>query len=211
MTKISLMWLLLIWPDQVATSASIQNPSIPPRPAGGNRPTLRCGAEALFFGLKWLDLPVQNFQALEAKLGQPSELGYSMAELEAAAKQFGATTLGVQTTLENLARRPESVVKIARMRSGHFVSIIDERDGMVYFVNPPAREDHVPRATFNQLWDRKVLLLSTSPLVREEDLPRPIPWALILAVGSGLVVTMLALLWGKRSTTMVHAPTTVTG
>jgi ABC-type bacteriocin/lantibiotic exporter with double-glycine peptidase domain len=155
-------------------------------------PNLRCGAESLYFGLKWLDLPVANFAELEAKLGPPSGLGYSMAELESAAKSFGAQTLGVETTLENLARRPEPLVRIAHMNSKHFVTIVSVKDGMVDLINPPAREIQIPSSTFRQLWDGKVLLLSTSPIISEEELTWQFPWRLIVGVATGVLLTFLA-------------------
>jgi ABC-type bacteriocin/lantibiotic exporter with double-glycine peptidase domain len=183
--------LFLAWQEPAAQIAAA---AVPASSAAGtfDAPNLRCGAESLYFGLKWLDLPVANFAELEAKLGPPSGLGYSMAELESAAKSFGAQALGVETTLENLARRPEPLARIAHMNSKHFVAIVGIENGMVHLINPPAREIQIPSSTFLQLWDGKVLLLSTSPITREEALTRQFPWRLIIGVATGVLLTLLA-------------------
>ena len=66
---------------------------------------LRCGAYCLYVSLKALDLPVEDFAALEAKLGQPSRAGYSMLQLAEAARSYGAYVEGVETNLDALSRR----------------------------------------------------------------------------------------------------------
>lgn len=187
--------LMLAWQGPNQNSQAVPTIIPPTVNALGSGPTLRCGAESLYLGLKLLELPVANFPALESKLGAPSGLGYSMAQLETAARSFGANALGVKTTLDNLARRPERTVAIAHMSSKHFVTVIGEKDGMVELINPPAREISIPKSTFLQLWDGKALLLSTNPILKEEDLPGPFPWRLIIGVSVGALLT-LAIIFG---------------
>lgn len=190
-----LLFVILAWqvpaPPHSGATPPLQSA---PSSLGGSQ-NLRCGAESLYFGLKWLDLPVADFPQVEAKLGPPSNLGYSMSQLESAAQSFGAQTLGVETTLENLARRPEPLVRIAYLNSKHFVTILGESNGLVEIINPPAREIQIPRATFLQLWDGKALLLSTNPILKEEDLAGPFPWRLIIGVAIGAILSLVIFFW----------------
>ncbi len=50
-----------------------------------SEPDLRCGAYCLYAGLKALDVNVEGFDKLEAQLGQPTLLGYSLKALASAA------------------------------------------------------------------------------------------------------------------------------
>ena len=80
---------------------------------------------------------MKHYEELESKLGQPSPVGYSMEQLATAARSFGAQTLGVETSLDNLVRRPNRFVCIALLKQGHFVNVYDIAEDRVYFADPP--------------------------------------------------------------------------
>ena len=154
----------------------------------GKEPDLRCGSYCLYVGLKALDLPVQSFDELEAKLGQPSPAGYSLGQLEEAARGYGVHTLGVQTTVENLQRRPGRFVCIAHLNESHFVNIAAIEERVASIIDPPRRSS-VPVDTLRSQWDGTALLISGEPLLAEEDLPRELPWsALLLSIGGAVAV-----------------------
>jgi len=121
---------------------------------------LRCGAYCLYTALKALDLPVPEYDDLEAKLGQPSQLGYSLDQLDSAARQYHAHTLPVETSLDNLEARNGRFACIALLeRSKHFVCVYDIDDSNVYIIDPPGH-DKMSRSAFAALWQGKALLLS---------------------------------------------------
>lgn len=159
-------------------------------------PDLKCGSQCLYVSLKALDFPVGSFAELEAKLGQPSAAGYSMGQLSEAAKLYGAEVLGVETTFENLRRRPGRFACIALISKSHFVNFADVEDQQTYVIDPP-RDYKLPLDTLRTRWDGKALLISHEPLLSEEDLPRPFPrW--ILFSGVGILVIGVASLCVKR-------------
>lgn len=144
---------------------------------------LRCGSYTLYVSLRALDLPVSSFEELERKLGQPSQLGYSMGELAEAGRSYGAHALGVETTAENLQQRPGRFACIALIDEAHFVVVADIDDGQVSVIDPP-RSANIPLETFRTQWDGRALLISRDPLLPEEELPRPIRWSILwLALG----------------------------
>ena len=135
----------------------------------------QCGSRCLYVALKGLDYPVKDLAELESRLGAPPIDGYTLAQLEAGAKSYGAHTLGVETTVENLRLRPKPFACIAHLTRDHFVLIADLGEGSATIIDPPHKKS-VPLDTLGALWDRKALLISSAPLAREEDLLRPIPW-----------------------------------
>lgn len=158
-------------------------------------PDLRCGSQCLYVSLKALDFPVGSFAELEAKLGQPSAAGYSMGQLKEVAKSYGAEVLGVETTFDNLRRRPGRFACIALISKNHFVNFADVDDHQTYVIDPP-RDYKLPLDTLRTQWDGKALLISPEPILAEEDLPRPFPrWILF---SGGVLVVGVASFFVKR-------------
>ncbi|MGC1273887.1 MAG: cysteine peptidase family C39 domain-containing protein [Planctomycetaceae bacterium] len=163
-------------------------------------PDLRCGGYCLYVGLKALDYPVGSYDEIEQKLGQPSATeGYSLAQLQNVAKDYGAHTLGVSTTPERLSWRAGRFVCIAHIDGNHFINIAEVGENTARLVDPP-REYTLPLDTLRTRWDGKALLLAREPLLAEEDLSGPFPWRWIVAglVVVGLVGSTWAVL-GRRS------------
>lgn len=133
---------------------------------------MRCGAYCLYVSLKALDVPVESYGELEARLGPVDPAGYSMQRLASTARQYGVNVLGVASTPENLARRKRPFACIAHFRGNHFAIIADIANGVATVVEPP-RQFQVPVDTLRRTWGGKALLLSRAPLTPEEDLSRP--------------------------------------
>lgn len=163
---------------------------------GGAPPDLKCGSQCLYVSLKALDIPVGSFSELEAKLGQPTAQGYSMGQLADAAESFGAKTLGVETTFDNLRRRPSRFACMALVDNHHFVNLTEVGDTHVHVIDPP-RDYTLPLETLRSMWDGKALLISNEALLAEEDLPRPpqrwIAWLVLILLGAAA-----AAVWVKR-------------
>lgn len=160
-------------------------------------PELHCGAYCLYVGIKALDLPVKDLEELETKLGQPSQLGYSIEQLSEAARGFGAKTLGVETSLENLRSRPNRFICIALLKQGHFVNLYDVTDERVYLIDPP-NQRQVGLDGFRAIWTGKALLISDQPIPDESSLGRRFSWLLLalaaltpLAVAGVMFFTIL--------------------
>lgn len=144
---------------------------------------LRCGIDTLYVGLRALDVEVVNGpDEIEQKLGSMTADGYSLAQLADVAESYGLHTLGVQTTPDNLSRRPGRFVCIAHVHGAHFVNIANVEDGVVSIVDPP-REYRVAVDAFRHQWPGTALLISHSPLLAEEDLPRPFNWRPLFITG----------------------------
>jgi ABC-type bacteriocin/lantibiotic exporter with double-glycine peptidase domain len=161
----------------------------------------RCGSYCLYVALRSLDLPVSSFEELEDKLGPPTPAGYSLGQLQDVAQQFGAQTLGVQTSFENLRVREERFACIAHLEApGHFVNFADVTDaGLVTVIDPP-RSYSAPADTLRTRWKGAALLLSPNPLTPEEDLRRPWPVAVLYAIaGVGLLAVIGLVALRKRS------------
>jgi ABC-type bacteriocin/lantibiotic exporter with double-glycine peptidase domain len=152
-----------------------------------------CGAYCLFVGLLALDVPLENLDVVQKRLGSPPRSGYSFAQLAQAAESFGLHTLGVETTLERLRARTQRFVCIAHLRSNHFVNIAAVGDQGVTYCDPPAHET-IPAITFNTLWDGKALLLAREPLIPEEEirLPRQGGQAWLWMMAATVVLAVMA-------------------
>ncbi len=149
-----------------------------------------CGAKCLYTGLVALELDPGEYPEFLEKCGSVQPQGFSIGQLAEVAEKYGAQTLAVQTTLENLKLREERFVCIAHVDGNHFVNVGDVNDSSVWVVNPPV-ESSVARELFTNRWEGYALLLSKSELVREEDLRQPWGWKWMLgAVGiaAGIVV-----------------------
>lgn len=163
-------------------------------PARTSGPDARCGGYCLFLALDAVGLAPRNYGELEAALGPPGTTGYSMAGLEAVARSFGAFTLAVETSAENLHNRSavERFTCIAFMKLNHFILIYDI-DGSTASIADPPNANTIPIDTLNMQWSRKALLISASPLAPESDfIPKSgylevIPAAVLLACAAALL------------------------
>lgn len=151
-----------------------------------DEPDPLCGANTLYISLKALDADVGSFDELRASLGKLRPQGYSLGQLAEAAESHGMHTVGVQTSAENLSRRPGRFACIAHVDDNHFVNIADVKNGMVSIIDPP-RSYTLPAETLSARWDGTALLISPEPILAEEDLPRPLPWRW---VGAALLACM---------------------
>jgi ABC-type bacteriocin/lantibiotic exporter with double-glycine peptidase domain len=170
------------------------------RANNNERKNVRCGSYTLYVGLKAIDVPVGPYQEFEAKLGEPSPAGYSLGKLAEVAESYGLRTLGVQTTLENLQRRGGRFVCIAHLNGDHFVNVAGVSDGVVSLIDAP-RAYSLPIDTFNSQWSGTALLISRGPLVREEELPRPLDvrWLLAAALAGFALYTGWVFLRGRAT------------
>jgi ABC-type bacteriocin/lantibiotic exporter with double-glycine peptidase domain len=124
---------------------------------------LRCGSYALYVCLTGLGLTQDTFADLERKLGPPGAAGYSILQLEEVAKDYGANTLIVETSIDNLKSRREPFGCIVLLKRSHFVALYDIDGDRAYIIDPP-REYSVPLDTFRALWEGKALLIAKGPL-----------------------------------------------
>src|SRR5258708_15960345 len=84
---------------------------------------VNCGTNCLYLSLRAFDLPPSTIEELQQTLGYPSNIGYSLDQLDAAARHHGANTLAVQTSVENLQIRPRPFPSIAHVNGSHFFNI----------------------------------------------------------------------------------------
>jgi ABC-type bacteriocin/lantibiotic exporter with double-glycine peptidase domain len=147
----------------------------------------RCGSRCLYVALKGLGFSVKDLAELEERLGAPPVDGYTLAQLDSGARSYGAQTLGVETTIDNLRLRKPPFACIAHLTHDHFVLISDVNEASATVGDPPHMRS-VPLDTLRVVWDRKSLLIAPGPLVREEDLPRPPGWGLWQAAAAGIVI-----------------------
>ncbi|MGH7138900.1 MAG: cysteine peptidase family C39 domain-containing protein [Pirellulales bacterium] len=161
---------------------------------------VRCGAYCTYASLRALDISAASYEEFQQRLGPPDENGYSMAQLSDVARMYGAQTLGVATTLDNLQRRSSRFACIVRVPPAHFVVLSEVAGDRVVIVDPP-RDYAIPSATFQSRWDGTALLISAAPLVPEEELAaRGWPTAFWASFGA-MVFSLIAIgtLWVRRS------------
>ena len=163
-------------------------------------PDLRCGSYCLYVSLKALDFPIPSFDEIEEQLDQPQAIGYSLAEIDEVARGYGAHTLGVITTIENLRRRSGRFACIAQIDEAHFVNIAKIVEGQATLIDPP-RSYTIPLWKLRARWDGTALLISPEPLLREEELAGRLPLWAACGVGGGvlLVGIGISLLRGRRT------------
>jgi ABC-type bacteriocin/lantibiotic exporter with double-glycine peptidase domain len=157
-----------------------------------------CGARCIYVALKGLDFDVGEFTAFKARIGAPTPAGYSLSDLAGVAQSYGARTLAVETTLENLALRRERLACIAHVDASHFVLVYDVQPNLVHIMDPPRAAQISPRALL-QRWNGRALLVSKSELGAEEDLARW-PQATLLGGVAILIVALSAagFVWRRR-------------
>lgn len=157
---------------------------------------LKCGAYCLYLGLRTLDAPVESFEQLETKLGQPSGRGYSMQQLAEAARSFGVHATGLTTGIDDLRARRQPFVCIALLEStGHYVCIYDADDEAVSVVDPPEKR-RINRLPFERVWDGKALLLSSEPMSLATG-PRFPFLAALMGLLAGIALTFAAYRWAR--------------
>lgn len=158
----------------------------------------KCGAYCLYVCLRGLDFAVPSFDEFEKRLGSPSPRGYSLGKLEEVAQGYGASTLGVETSLENLSRRSGRFACIVRIGSDHFVIVAEANAQQTRIIDPPD-EYWMPRDTLGQAWSGEALLISNRPLLAEEELPRPFPWRRAAIIGVGVSILGFACVLWRRA------------
>ena len=167
-----------------------------PGPSGPPEP--ECGAHCLYVALRALDVPAKHDEVKD-KLGPLPPGGYSLGSIEEVAQGYGLEMLGVTTSVENLRLRPERFACIAHLSGNHFVLLAAApEEGPVRVIDPPKTYD-LPAETLATRWDGTALLLSPDPLIKEEDLPRPVPWLwTLVGVLAGAVFAMGLVLVARR-------------
>lgn len=181
----------MIFASWILIAAVLAAPPVQPAspPQSGD---LRCGSYCLFAALKALDVPVDNVQEIESKIGQPTRIGYSMQQLADAVSMFGAYSIGLETSLEQLEAREGPFACIAALDEGHFVCIYDVDQDHVFVIDPPDRRV-MTRAGFGALWGGKALLVSSRPIAALP--PRsPYRWILLGSVVAAACVGGVVLL-----------------
>ena len=165
-----------------------------------------CGFYCVGVALHSFGFEDADAASLRGKLGEPGTRGYSLADLDRVAGEFGARTLTVVTTLDGLKARSaagERFAAVARVDGNRFVLVSGfTRDGRVHVIDPPGSYDQPPE-TFAARWDGNALLVSRDPLTPEEELPGPFPWltAGLCAAGAAGLCAVLGLWWRGRERT----------
>lgn len=158
-----------------------------------------CGVRCLYVALKGFDFPVPDYAAFRKQLGTPPEGGYSLAQLADAAQAAGAQTLGVQTSLEELAKRKRPFTFLAHLKSDHFLLVTDFENHKVSIIDPP-RSSEVPEGTFQVLWDGTGLLISPRPIAMAVDARSGGRTALLILGGLVVAAGIGGLLYRRRWT-----------
>ncbi len=166
-------------PSLALIAAVVVSQSAPNVKAPGPDPL--CGAYCLHVALAAMDLAPGDFNALEKRLGPPRPSGYSLVQLSELARELGAQTTAVQTTLDNLRLRKEAFACIILMKGGHFALLFDVNDEKVSIVDPP-RAYTLPIQTVSELWSGTALLIGRERFAPEESL-RPGRTGIRMALG----------------------------
>lgn len=151
-----------------------------------------CGSRCLYIALRGLGFAPADLDEVKSRLGPPPVDGYTFGQLEAAARSYGAHTLGVETTPENLARRAPPFACIAHLTHDHFVLITHVTADSAILIDPPQKTT-IPLDTLSALWDRRALLIARQPLLREEDVS-PSTWQPFGTIASALCIAAAALI-----------------
>jgi len=159
---------------------------------------LLCGLYCLAFGLGVLGSPA-TLDDVQKRLGTvpPTAPGYSLGQMADVAQSYGFQTLLVETSVENLRRRPKPFAVIAHVDADmHFLCVIDvDPSGHATIFDPltlSSGRDSVSRVDGPLLtgrWDGVALLISRAPLLAEEDLP----WTTGMWLRGGLAVVAPAI------------------
>jgi prepilin-type N-terminal cleavage/methylation domain-containing protein len=125
----------------------------------------------LFIALESLGFARGDFDDLERHIGVPTAAGYSMAQLDETARAWGASTIAVDTSLENLVERKEPFACITLVDDNHFVLLYDVDESNVFILDYPDSRQ-ISRDAFSYKWSHKALLLARTPLQTEESITR---------------------------------------
>jgi ABC-type bacteriocin/lantibiotic exporter with double-glycine peptidase domain len=129
-----------------------------------------CGGHTLYIALATLDFPVGTFDDFQKRLGRPSQQGYSLLNLEEAAKSVGADAASVRGTLAEFAPLLKDSSIVALMSKGHYVVVQGFDDQHVSIADPPDLVE-MPRSLFDHSWSGDALIVSRSPVPKFG--PRP--------------------------------------
>ena len=151
-----------------------------------------CGVKCLYSGLVALDLDPGEYPEFVERCGEVDARGFSLGRLEEIARECGASTLAVKTSLRNLQLREERFVCIAHVDRTHFVNLGDANQNQVWVIDPP-QEGLISTEVFAKRWDGNALLLSRAPLTPEVELHRPLWWGWFIAGGVAVVGVVF---WG---------------
>ena len=163
--------LLVLWITG-ADGASLAN-------AAESQEEMLCGCYSLYVSLVILGEEDIGVDGLYKDLGVSTAKGYSMHALAECAKKRGFHTLLVDTTLDNLTRRPEPFACIAHVDDqSHFLVITgyEPRSQSATIVDPlpvsgTVKPREVDRIALDSRWKGLALLISREELRAEEDLP----------------------------------------
>lgn len=155
---------------------------------------VRCGSLCLYVALQALGIGPATHQGLEDHLGLPGPHGYSLLQLESAAKWAGARTIAVETSLENLQFRDKPFTCLTIIDKKHFILMTGVDDSRLSIIDPP-RSYELSRDAFRAVWSGKALLIGKSALASEESIKwrRLLREALPIALGSGLAIAIALL------------------
>ena len=158
-----------------------------------------CGAYCVYVAARSLGLTGEEFGAFNAAMGSPGRLGYSMLDLEEAARRVGGFARSAKlnaAVLDEFAGDPDTQV-IARVGGSHFVVVSRFGPQDVVLIDPPYRREQ-PRSLFEAEWDGYAVVVSHNPIVIPETADAPWwPWA-AAAIGIGAVLLVAGLVWHRR-------------
>ncbi len=157
-----------------------------------------CGAMCLYIALRSLDVEVADVQEVIDRLGSPPPGGYNLLQLKEAAEAYGMHTRGVETSADNLSRRPGRFACIAHYEDGHFVNLANVEEGQVHLIDAP-RSLWVPIETFDSRWSHHALLISHDSILAEDELPLDLDWTRIaIIVGIGVLAAAIVFVALRR-------------
>ena len=160
-----------------------------------------CGFYCLAVALRTAGVGGADAKSLRAALGDPGTRGYSLADLDRVARELGAETLAVSTSLDGLKARVaagDRYAAITHVDGNHFVLVSGfAPDGRVEVIDAPRTYEQPPE-TFAARWDGAALLVARDPLTPEADLPGPFPWLVAaLSAGGVLCAAGVIVLWWR--------------
>ena len=156
------------------------------------------GLKCLYVGLRSLDIDVGSYAKFVQQHGDVKAVGLSLDEMRQIAEAYGTSTLVVETSLQNLTRRPGRFACVAHVDGNHFVNVLEIGPHSVTIADPP-QSGEVATGLFLKRWPGRALLLSKQPLVAEEALPSRSPWVIPAVSGALIaVLIMIALTWRWR-------------
>ncbi|MEQ1828747.1 MAG: cysteine peptidase family C39 domain-containing protein [Pirellula sp.] len=126
-----------------------------------------CGSQCLYVALRGLspETAPQQFEKLTDFLGRPNPQGYSIAELQTAAIQFGLNAECLKLNHESLIEMAKHCRIIVHLKPSHFVlfKTVDE-SGVVVF-DPSSRTRSLTKKQLDNEWDGNCLVLGKDSIV----------------------------------------------